>query len=883
MSQAEQRSTMMWQRLVALEPAVIVLAIPLLAFPERFRQLDGVLLGFLLLLWVVRRIAVGRFTVPTPLDLPITALFFMVPVSLYASANREASLPKLTGLILGAAVFLAIVNHVRDRRGVEVVLAGLAAGGCLIAGLSLLGTRWSAKFPVLAPLQSRLPRVIQGLPRAESGFNANEVGGALILIVPVIVALAWLAVRGELTLHVGGRRVRSRLSPWLPVALATILLLTGGTLLLSQSRSSLFGFAVALAAMIAVRNRTLRWAGIGALIIGAALVLYLGPDRVGQALLGSADVADTVGNISFAGRKEIWQRSIYMLQDFPFTGIGLNTFPLVASLLYPFFLISPDVSVPHAHNIFLQVGVDLGIPGLVAYVGLLTAFGVCAWKAYKRHQDSTMQLVVLGLGAGILAHHVYGLTDAITLGAKPGFLLWAIFGLVAAIHNLPATTPAESRSVATQSSRHLSLSVSQMLTLILGLALVLRLGAILALGDFSADWWFDWELIAKTLVEHGYFGADKISLYGPHPAGVTSFIPPVYPFFLAAMMFLFAGRAWLAIRLVQAGVSVLAVFLVYALGREVFRREEVALLGAFLAAVYPPFVAGVLESSPVSFEVFLMELFLLLLIVGARRPALRRWVAAGFVLGVAALLRATILAFVPFLPLCLFFNRRKSVAVDVVRPLLIIGAVSLAVIAPWTARNYRAQGEFIFISSNGGVNFWIGNNEQATGEFINPRAVAKDLLQASEQMSETGRDRLFFQQALSFIRQNPRRFVELLGTKLYYFLWVRPSIGQNYQKQALVGLAVLAYRIATLFLLPLWVLGIALTRKLWRRLSFFYFGILAVALVNMLFFVGTRYRTPAAPYQILFAAAALMMLVERWKPERQGARSLDAGQGESQR
>ena len=50
--------------------------------------------------------------------------------------------------------------------------------------------------------------------------------------------------------------------------------------------------------------------------------------------------------------------------------------------------------------------------------------------------------------------------------------------------------------------------------------------------------------------------------------------------------------------------------------------------------------------------------------------------------------------------------------------LLILSAA--AVISPWTLRNYRVHGEWILISSNGGINFWIGNNEQATGEFIEP-------------------------------------------------------------------------------------------------------------------------------------------------------------------
>ncbi len=67
-----------------------------------------------------------------------------------------------------------------------------------------------------------------------------------------------------------------------------------------------------------------------------------------------------------------------MLQDFPFTGIGMGTFTQVADRLYPFFLYAPG-TVEHAHNLFLQVGVDLGLPGLIAWlaifmIGLFSGF-----------------------------------------------------------------------------------------------------------------------------------------------------------------------------------------------------------------------------------------------------------------------------------------------------------------------------------------------------------------------------------------------------------------------------------------------------------------------------------------------------------------------------
>ena len=107
--------------------------------------------------------------------------------------------------------------------------------------------------------------------------------------------------------------------------------------------------------------------------------------------------------------------------------------------MYPYPSVGLWARVPHAHNNLLQVGVDLGIPGLVGYVGMLVVFALCAWKIHRVSKSRSLRLLTGGLFAGMLAHQVYGLTDAITLGAKPGFLLWFLWGLMAALWRLEAS------------------------------------------------------------------------------------------------------------------------------------------------------------------------------------------------------------------------------------------------------------------------------------------------------------------------------------------------------------------------------------------------------------------------------------------------------------
>ncbi|MBI1802429.1 MAG: O-antigen ligase family protein, partial [Chloroflexi bacterium] len=160
----------------------------------------------------------------------------------------------------------------------------------------------------------------------------------------------------------------------------------------------------------------------------------IGPQPLGEALLDSGDsAAPSRLNLDLAGRKEVWSRALYAIQDFPFTGVGLNQFDAVADLLYPSLIYGPESHVVHTHNLYLQAAVDFGLGGLVAYVALLTSAGIVAIRAYRALGDSFNRALLLGLVAGLLAHQIFGLADAITLGAKPSFEWWVYLGLIAAL------------------------------------------------------------------------------------------------------------------------------------------------------------------------------------------------------------------------------------------------------------------------------------------------------------------------------------------------------------------------------------------------------------------------------------------------------------------
>ena len=422
----------------------------------------------------------------TPLNSVILLIAIMVLVSTWATYDLAFSLPKISGMVLGLGVFFAITREARQPHGWWLSLLLFLAMGVSVAGLGLLGTNWfTTKISFLNPVTSRFPTLITGLQGAESGFHPNEVAGALTWVLPVLMilslsfrtpALCVPSGRGEAISSNGSKILLNSPSPGIGrggwgvrviIWLSTLFVLA--VFILTQSRGGYLAVAfTSLALLFIALPLRWRWTLLAGLVIaGLILGFVLSKEDLIAArdwLTGSG--LTTEGALSLntlEGRVEIWSRAIYGLQDFPFTGMGMNTFREVVHVLYPLFLIAPDVDFGHAHNEFLQAGLDLGIPGLIAFIAIyIGAFWMLAevWKrtrnpcpdpeGSRRAQlltpnsktaiSNLQRATVLGLGGGLAAHLLYGLTDAVALGAKPGVLFWMLLGLIAGLHNQVRTS-----------------------------------------------------------------------------------------------------------------------------------------------------------------------------------------------------------------------------------------------------------------------------------------------------------------------------------------------------------------------------------------------------------------------------------------------------------
>jgi O-antigen ligase len=138
---------------------------------------------------------------------------------------------------------------------------------------------------------------------------------------------------------------------------------------------------------------------------------------------------------TWESRKEVWDRALYMLQDFPFTGIGAGTFVKVLPVLYPLFLTTDDVF--HSHNLYLQVAVDFGFFGLVSFSGLLACAGILSLRSYRRFRskgDIAGMMLITGYCCGLFAMLLHGLVDSPLWLTKPHAVPFLFMGMLVGLY-----------------------------------------------------------------------------------------------------------------------------------------------------------------------------------------------------------------------------------------------------------------------------------------------------------------------------------------------------------------------------------------------------------------------------------------------------------------
>lgn len=364
-----------------------------------------------------------------------------------------------------------------------------------------------------------------------------------------------------------------------------------------------------------------------------------------------------------------------------------------------------------------------------------------------------------------------------------------------------------------------------------------------ALAEGTSDSRIHIALVQSLLNGRGY------SLDGP-----TAITPPLYIFFLASLYRLFDGPA--AVRLAQIVLGAAGCVVLYAIGRRVF-DQTTGLLAAGLLSLNPlvVYLAGLHLTE--SLFLFLVLLLIWQSLRVADQPTVIQAVGLGGLLGLAMLVRAIFVAFLPFVFVWAVsvWGIRSSHAY---RTFAVALVSTVIVLTPWTIRNYLVVGAVVPVQSNGGMVFWGSNNPHSGGGIVLPTSDTwtagrppddnqygwRDLTPAEE-------NRLYIRTALSWMREHPGDYVRLLGHKvLRLYRFTRAADEQGLEVPVAVQVFHTGFLLAALA-------GLCLTLRSWRTLSLLLAFIVFTHLTTLVFGGATRYTIPMIPSLTLFAAAAV--------------------------
>ncbi|MBI2002465.1 MAG: glycosyltransferase family 39 protein [candidate division NC10 bacterium] len=401
---------------------------------------------------------------------------------------------------------------------------------------------------------------------------------------------------------------------------------------------------------------------------------------------------------------------------------------------------------------------------------------------------------------------------------------------------------------------------------LLALALLYRLWILFSIKDYpvlavpAADSaMFDaW---ARDIAQRSFWGDEVF------------FFDPLYPYFLGIFYALF-GHHPLAATVVQAVLGVLGLWMLFEGARRLFGYPVAV---AALAA-------GAFYRTMAFYDVVLVKDFLGPVLLEAAFLAVALvhttgrhgwWAGAGAACALAGLVRGNLLLLVPGLVLAAWL-----VPVRDARRALLALAGAVAVLLPVALRNSVVGGEFVLSTAEMGTNLYTGNHAgNDTGRyepppFLRRATTVNELLDFQEEAERRlgrrmGRGEVsayWRDETFRTIAEAPGRFL-LLTAKRAALLTNRIEVPDVYYMDYIARRSVpLALPAVTFGLAaPLAVVGLARSRRDWRRLLVPYL-LLALPILSMvIFFVFDRYRLPSLPFVALFAGMGATHGWNDWK------------------
>ena len=270
----------------------------------------------------------------------------------------------------------------------------------------------------------------------------NDLGAYLALTLPYVMGY-FVAGCGLLIFQAGqteAHRKSRRFSIGVIVGFGVVLALMGANLALTLTRAAWVSVAVAavcIGGYFVVRTlfKRVSWKrgllGVAFISVVFSVLIVNGDSR--QAIIGVVPrhIKERIETMithpaGFMGeRPQWWRTSLELIQKYPLTGIGLGRFR------YEYQHNGPEeqyYTPYHAHNIYLHIATEQGIPSLFLFLWMVTIMGQQVFLMRKTN-DFWQLGTFIGASGFLISALVYGLADNI-LHQRTVLLFYFILGII---------------------------------------------------------------------------------------------------------------------------------------------------------------------------------------------------------------------------------------------------------------------------------------------------------------------------------------------------------------------------------------------------------------------------------------------------------------------
>ena len=378
-----------------------------------------------LLPWLLRFISTRRLTQRTPFDLPLALFVLTAALAVWAAYDRETAWSKFWLIVGAVLLFYAFANA---RATPAMVRVGLLTTFSVGLSLYFLATNdWAPSQSAISTV-TRLGQSLQRyLPRvAGPRLNPNEAGGLLAMLLPFV---AWGAIKSwqratDSSIPREGTRWLCTLLLWGALALVLFgLLMTAsrGAWLACGVAGLIAGLWWAIGGLKRSDIGWQKWSRLGLLVAGLVAVLGLGLILIGVEQIPLARLFDPS---TWFNRIEFQRNSLTLVKDYPLIGAGLDGF----EMLYSTYVLLIHVGyISHSHNLFLDVAIGQGLPGLLALIWMWVLFAAVVWRSVRQPKPNSSQAAtpasLVGIaGLSLLIILLHGTVDTALYGRGVLFL-----------------------------------------------------------------------------------------------------------------------------------------------------------------------------------------------------------------------------------------------------------------------------------------------------------------------------------------------------------------------------------------------------------------------------------------------------------------------------